>query len=120
MAPNILPTEPPPPPDPRGQKVKIQLFSEQYHISYQIKGDHECSNMVANVLPADPPPPDPGVGVKFSLFQNMAMLQVKLKGIRQQTSPILEMGSIGQKSTFTECGHVVYKITRNNEMQQHG
>ena len=26
------------------------------HVAYQIKEDHECSNMVVNVLPADPPP----------------------------------------------------------------
>ena len=40
---------------PRGQKVKVQLFSEQCHVVYQIKGNQECSNMVANVLPADTP-----------------------------------------------------------------
>ena len=26
------------------------------HFAYQIKGNHKCSNMVANILPADPPP----------------------------------------------------------------
>ena len=28
--------------------------------------------------------------------------------------------SIGQKSTFSEHGHVAYQITGNREMQQHG
>ena len=76
--------------------------------------------MVANVSPADPPPPDPGVEVKVSLFQDMVVLQIKLKGICLQTPPILGMGSIGQKSTFSEYGHVAYQITGNHEMQQHG
>ena len=30
------------------------------------------------------------------------------------------MGSIGLKSTFSEHGHVTYKIKGNHEMQQHG
>ena len=29
-------------------------FSEHGHVAYEIKGNHECSNMVANILPADP------------------------------------------------------------------
>ena len=33
---------------------------------------------------------------------------------------VLGMGSIGQKSTFSEHGHVAYQITGNHEMQQHG
>ena len=28
-------------------------FSEHGHVAYQIKENHECSNMVANILPAD-------------------------------------------------------------------
>ena len=32
-------------------------FSEHDHVAYQIKGNHKCSNTVANILPADPPPP---------------------------------------------------------------
>ena len=55
---NILPAAP----DPRGQKVKVQLFSEQCHVAYQIKGNHECTNMVANILPADPPTHPWGLG----------------------------------------------------------
>ena len=42
--------------DPRGQYVKNSTFSEQCHVAYQIKENHECSNMVANILQADPRP----------------------------------------------------------------
>ena len=56
-----------------GQKVKIQ-FLEHDHVAYQIKGNPECSNMVADIFclqtPFSPPPPIPGGGVnrlKFNL-----------------------------------------------------
>ena len=29
-------------------------FSEHGRIAYQNKGNHKCSNVVANILPADP------------------------------------------------------------------
>ena len=52
-----------PPPDPRGGvKRSNSTFSEHGHVAYQIKWNHECSNMVANDLHALPP--DPGVGSK--------------------------------------------------------
>ena len=34
-------------------------FSKYGHGAHQIKENHECSNMVANILLADPPPPRP-------------------------------------------------------------
>ena len=34
-------------------------FSEHDHVAYQIKGKHECSNMLANILPAEPRSPHP-------------------------------------------------------------
>ena len=40
-----------------GDGVKIQI--NHGHVVYQIKGNHESSNMGANMLPADPPPPRP-------------------------------------------------------------
>ena len=52
----------PPPPTTLGVgwKVKIQLFQNTGHVSYKIKGNHECKYMVANILPADPNrPPHP-------------------------------------------------------------
>ena len=49
--------------------------------------------MVANVLLSDPTSPPP---------------------------PLPPKGSTGQKSTFSEYGHIAYQITGNQEMQQHG
>ena len=50
------PYPPPPPnthtrpPDPRvGIKRSNSIFTEHSHVTYQIKGNHECSNMVANI-----------------------------------------------------------------------
>ena len=41
-----------------GQKIKIQLFQGHGHVVNQIiKGKHECSNMVTNILLAEPPIP---------------------------------------------------------------
>ena len=37
-----------------GSQGKNSTFSEQGHVVYQIKGNRECSNMVANILPPDP------------------------------------------------------------------
>ena len=65
-----------------GQK---STFSEHGHVAYQITGNHEYSNMVANILRTNPPSPqDPrarGQKIKIQLFQNMIMLHIKLKGI---------------------------------------
>ena len=41
-------------------------FSEYGHFAYQIKENHECSKIVANILPVDSP--DPGDGVSRSKF----------------------------------------------------
>ena len=71
---------------PRGQKLKSHFFfSEQCHVAYQIRDYHECSSMVANVMPADALP------------------------------LTLGMGSIGQNSTFLKHGHVAYQIKGNHE-----
>ena len=67
-------------------------FSELVHVAYQIQGNRDCSNMVANILPTDPP----------------------------NHPSTLGMGSIGQNSTLSEHGHVAYQIKENHEMQQHG
>ena len=58
--------------------------SEHGHVTYQIKENQECTNMVANILLADPlPPPHPRDGVSRSnnFFKNMDMLHIKLKKI---------------------------------------
>ena len=55
------------PPDPRGQKVKIQLFQNMARLHIKLNAITKCSNMVTNILPATLPPPlDPSVGVKRS------------------------------------------------------
>ena len=59
MVANILPRDSTPSPHPGGQN---STFSEHGHVAYQIKGNHKCSNMLANILPADPL--DPGVWSK--------------------------------------------------------
>ena len=47
---------PPPPTLGMGSIGQDSAFSEQSHIAYQIKENHECSNMVAIILPSDPSP----------------------------------------------------------------
>ena len=57
----------PSPNDPRGMGSKGQnlTFSEHGHVVYQIKGNHEFSNMEAYILHVDPPlPQDPRLGSK--------------------------------------------------------
>ena len=46
-------------PQPWGSKGRNSIFSEHGHVAYQIKGNHACGNMVANILPADPQSPRP-------------------------------------------------------------
>ena len=70
----------PPPTLGMGSIGQNSTFLEHGHVAYQIKGNHECTNMVANILPAEAPP----------------------------TPVTLGMGSIGKKSTFLEHGHVAY------------
>ena len=44
-------------PDPGvGSKGQKFIFSEHDPVAYQIKGNHDCRNMVADILPADPYP----------------------------------------------------------------
>ena len=64
--------------------VKV-LLSENGHVAYQIKRNHRCSNIAANILPVySHPCPRP-------------------------------WGSKGQISTFSEHGHVACQIKRNHE-----
>ena len=72
MVANIFPAAPTPPT--LGSKGQILTFVEHDHVAYQIKGNRECSNMVANILPAAPLSPQK---VKIQLFQNMVMLHIK-------------------------------------------
>ena len=58
----------------------------------KVKKNHECSKIVANILPTDPTHP---------------------------ICPTLWLGSKGKKSTFSEHGHGAYQIKRNTN-EQHG
>ena len=73
---NILPADP----NPRGQRSKF-IFLE--------KGNYECSNMVANILPQTSPDPPWGCvqKVKVHTFQNTVMLHFTFKGIVNEDEP---------------------------------
>ena len=62
-----------------GSKGQNLTFSEHGHVAYQIKRNHQCSNMVANIMPADPPP-DPGSQkVKKSSFSDYGYVAYPIK-----------------------------------------
>ena len=84
-----------------GSIGQSSTFSVHGHVAYQVKRNHECTNKVATILPADtynpyPPPPPP------------------------PPPPTLGIRSIGQNSTFSDHGHLVYQIKWNQEIKQHG
>ena len=54
-------------------KGQYSTFSEHGHVAYQIKGNHEFSNMVANTLNRQK--------VTIQFLHNMVMLHIRLKGI---------------------------------------
>ena len=54
-------------------------FSEHGHVEYQIQENHECSNMVPNILPADPDPGDGSIG-KNSTFSEYGDAAYQIKG----------------------------------------
>ena len=66
----------------RGSKVQNSTFSEHGLDAYQIKGNHECSNIVATIF-ARRPPSDPGDWVKKSKYFRTwsCCMHMKLKGI---------------------------------------
>ena len=63
MVANIFPADPPPPQTlGAGSIGQNSTCSEHGHVACQIKEYHECSNMVANILPTAPPPTKLGMG----------------------------------------------------------
>ena len=79
-----MPADPYPPPPTLGMWSVGQnsTSSEHGHVTCQIKENHECSNMVANILPADTLRSwEWGQLVKVQPFQNMVMLRIKIKRI---------------------------------------
>ena len=74
-------------------------FSEHGHVAYQIKENHKCSNMVANILTADLPNPRPwGWGQKVTRNDDYETLCLQ---------PF-------QNSTLSEHSHVAYQIKGNH------
>ena len=98
-------------------------LSEHGHVAYQIKENHECSNMVPNILLADSPTLGMGPIGQNLPFSEHGHIEFQLKGnqkMQQQGSkylpeiaypfaPTLGMGSVRQNSTFSEHGHVAYQ-----------
>ena len=93
---------PPIPPPTMGMESVGQNLTilEHGHVAYQIKGNQDCSNMVANILPTDPTP-DNCDGLKFNFFQSMAMFYNKLKGTEHRApykhilSPFTHLQPVG-------------------------
>ena len=106
-----------------GVKVQNSTFSEHGHVAYQIKENHECSNMVPNILLTDTLTLGMGQIGQNLPFSEHGHIEYQFKGnqkMQQQGSkylpgdayplaPTLGMGSEGQNSTFSEHGHVAYQ-----------
>ena len=51
------------------------FFSEYGHVAFQIKLNHECSNIVANILPAFPLPLPLTSGQNSTFFRTYCILK---------------------------------------------
>ena len=107
-----------------GSKGQNSTFSEHGHVAYQIKWNHGCSNMAANILPSDPPinPKPLGAGSKG---QNSTLFQIwpwcyQIEGdytCSNMVANILPANPLPSPPHFLEHGHVANQI---KQMQQHG
>ena len=120
-----------------GSKGQNSRFPEHGHIAYQIKGNHECSIMVANIFRADlnprthpHPPLTLGVGSKSqnSTFSEHRHVVFQIKMNHKCTSIVANIlpqtlipnpqpwgGPQGQNASFSEHGHVAIQIKGNHE-----
>ena len=57
----------------------MQLLPKHGHVAYQIKENHKCSNMVANVLPADTPTLGMGLMGQNSTFSEHSHVAYQIK-----------------------------------------
>ena len=73
---------PSPPPHPRVKRFNL-TFAEHDHVAYQIKGNRECRNMVANILPAAP---SPHRRSKFNFFRTWSCCTSKESRMQQHGS----------------------------------
>ena len=62
-----LASRPQPPPPTLEVKGQTPTFTEHGHFANQIKGNYDCNNIAANILPADPLGPS-GQKVKIDFF----------------------------------------------------
>ena len=85
MVANIMPADPPL--TLGGQKVKIQLFQNMVILHIKIEGNHECSNMVANICP-QPPSPDPRLKRSNLTFAEHDHVAYQIKGNRKCSSMV--------------------------------
>ena len=100
-------------------------------VRLHIKLNHECRNVVANILPPDPSNHKQTLGVGSNylnqLFQNMVMLHIKLnhecRNVVANILPpdpsnhkqTLRVGSNVKINVFSKHGHVAYQIKWNHE-----
>ena len=70
-------------PKPWRSKGQNSTFSDHGHVTYQIKGYHESSNMVANILPADTPNPQGRGLVKIPFYSKQGHVAYQIKGNRK-------------------------------------
>ena len=113
-----------------GSKGQNSTFSEHGHFAYQIKGNHEMQQHSSKYFARRPLPSsrhDPrrwGQKVKVQLFQNMAMLHIKFKGITKYTNIVANILDADHprplpprawaNSTLSEHGHMLHHA--HNEM----
>ena len=84
-------------------------FSEHGHVTYHIKGNHEWSNMVANMLPTVPfLYPWVGSKSKNSPYSEHGH-------VNPHPRPPRSSSSKGQHSTFSEHGRTALQIKENHE-----
>ena len=126
----IILTADPLPHDPRGwgQKVK-STFSEHGHVAYKIKGNHEMQQHGSKYFAHRPPCPPTtlGDGVKIQLYgtwsccisnlrnRECSHIVANILAADIPTPPPPDHESIGQKSSFTEHGHVAFQTKGNQE-----
>ena len=71
-----------------GSKVLNSTFSEHGHVAYQIKENHECSNMVPNIMLADILTLGMGQIGQNLPFSEHGHIEINLKEIRKCSSKV--------------------------------
>ena len=66
------------------------IFSEHGHVAYQIKGNQECSTMVANILTTDPPRPLGSKG-QNSIFSEHGHVAYRIKGNHECSNMVVNI-----------------------------